>query len=215
MDAAGSAYVTGGTNSDESTFPVRGGPDLTYNGDGDAFVAKVNAAGTALVYAGYIGGAGGEAATASRWTPRAAPMSPAEPTPIESTFPVLGGPDLTYNGGRRLRGEGQRRRHSPGLRRLHRRRGTTTWARGIAVDGAGNAYVTGKTSSDESTFPEAGGPDLTYNGGYDAFVAKVGLGSTPPTDADAGGFANADGDANADGYARRSQAPGGKPWAAG
>ena len=26
-----------------------------------------------------------------------------------------------------------------------------------------------------------GGPDLTYNGGYDAFVAKVGLGSAPPT----------------------------------
>ena len=41
---------------------MRGGPDLTYNGGtsnfpDDAFVAKVNPAGTALVYAGYIGGA--------------------------------------------------------------------------------------------------------------------------------------------------------------
>jgi hypothetical protein len=35
------------------------GPDLTYNGgNSDAFVAKVNPAGTALVYAGYIGGSG-------------------------------------------------------------------------------------------------------------------------------------------------------------
>jgi hypothetical protein len=34
------------------------GPDLTHNGDTDAFVAKVNPAGTALVYAGYIGGTG-------------------------------------------------------------------------------------------------------------------------------------------------------------
>ena len=34
------------------------GPDLTYNGgDYDAFVAKVKADGTGLVYAGYIGGA--------------------------------------------------------------------------------------------------------------------------------------------------------------
>ena len=61
MDGAGNAYVTGYTSSDQATFPVRGGPDLTYNGDYDAFVAKVNAAGTALVYAGYIGGSNWDA----------------------------------------------------------------------------------------------------------------------------------------------------------
>jgi len=44
---------------------------------------------------------------------------------------------------------------------------------GIAVDGSGNAYMTGSTTSREATFPETGGPDLTHNGGYDAFVAKV------------------------------------------
>ncbi len=46
-------------DSTETTFPVTVGPDLTFNGisDGwDAFVAKVNAAGTGLVYCGYIGG---------------------------------------------------------------------------------------------------------------------------------------------------------------
>ena len=33
------------------------GPNLTFNGGTtDAFVAKVNVSGTALVYAGYIGG---------------------------------------------------------------------------------------------------------------------------------------------------------------
>ena len=36
--------------SNEQTFPVVTGPDLTHNGSGwDGFVAKVNAAGTALV----------------------------------------------------------------------------------------------------------------------------------------------------------------------
>ncbi len=39
-------------------FRTIDGPDLTYNGDRDAFVAKVNASGTALVYCGYIGGSG-------------------------------------------------------------------------------------------------------------------------------------------------------------
>src|SRR5207249_8535543 len=56
VDIAGNAYVTGFTTSTEATFPGTVGPDLTYNGNLDAFVAKVNAAGTALLYAGYIGG---------------------------------------------------------------------------------------------------------------------------------------------------------------
>src|SRR5205085_11003670 len=35
------------------------------------------------------------------------------------------------------------------------------------------AYVTGSTDSTEATFPEAGGPQLVFNGATDAFVAKV------------------------------------------
>ena len=43
---------------------------------------------------------------------------------------------------------------------------------GIAVDGAGNAYVTGHTASTD--FPTtAGAFDTTYNGGDDAFVTKL------------------------------------------
>jgi hypothetical protein len=44
---------------------------------------------------------------------------------------------------------------------------------GIAVDAMGAAYITGYTDSTEATFPVAVGPDLTHNGGVDAFVAKV------------------------------------------
>ncbi len=54
-----------------------------------------------------------------------------------------------------------------------------------------NAYVTGNTNSSESDFfPVTVGPDLTYNGGSDAFVAKIGLGpsisSISPSSAVAG-----------------------------
>ena len=43
----------------------------------------------------------------------------------------------------------------------------------IAVDGAGEAYVTGKTSSED--FPASLGPgyDTSHNGGADAFVVKL------------------------------------------
>jgi hypothetical protein len=105
VDGASNTYVTGWVESTEATFPVVGGPDLTHNGYGDAFVAKVRADGTGLVYAGYIGGS-------------------------------------SYD------------------------RGV-----GIAVDGAGNAYVTGYTYSTGTTFPVVDGPDLTHNGGGDTFVA--------------------------------------------
>jgi hypothetical protein len=49
---------------------------------------------------------------------------------------------------------------------------------GIAVDASGNAYVTGVTWS--SDFPAVVGPDTSHNGGWDAFVAKVGAGGGGP-----------------------------------
>ncbi len=108
VDAAGNAYVTGYTDSGD--FPTVAEPDTSYNGGGykDAFVVKVNPSGTALLYAGFLGGSNGE----------------------------------TGNG--------------------------------IAVDAAGNAYVTGYTYS--SDFPTNAGPYTSHNGDTDAFVVKVGAG---------------------------------------
>ena len=64
IDAAGNAYVTGQTKS--SNFPTTGGAfDRTFNVDTcprcgidqyDAFVTKLNAAGSALVYSTFLGG---------------------------------------------------------------------------------------------------------------------------------------------------------------
>ena len=76
VDSTGNAYITGEAESSEATFPVTVGPDLTFNGF-DAFVAKVNASGTALDYAGYIGGSGEIEVMALPWTPRATPTLPA------------------------------------------------------------------------------------------------------------------------------------------
>jgi len=60
VDVAGNGYLMGNTESTEASFPVTVGPDLTFNGDRDVFVAKVNTLGTALDYCGYIGGSGDE-----------------------------------------------------------------------------------------------------------------------------------------------------------
>jgi hypothetical protein len=57
VDAAGNAYVTGFTNS--SNFPTASPLQVT-NAGGDAFVAKLNAAGNTLLYSTYLGGSGGD-----------------------------------------------------------------------------------------------------------------------------------------------------------
>ncbi|MFH0901287.1 MAG: SBBP repeat-containing protein, partial [Pseudomonadota bacterium] len=49
--------------------------------------------------------------------------------------------------------------------------GGSTSGRDIAVDSAGNVYVTGETVS--ADFPASGGFDTTYGGSMDAFVVKV------------------------------------------
>ncbi len=60
VDTAGSAYVTGGTRS--TNFPTTPGAfDVSTNG-GDAFVVKLNPAGSALAYATFLGGAIGDEA---------------------------------------------------------------------------------------------------------------------------------------------------------
>ena len=61
MDATGTAYVTGYTLDE---LPDRRAPSRPRIGGGDdAFVTKLNAAGTALVYSTYLGGSGTDVGT--------------------------------------------------------------------------------------------------------------------------------------------------------
>ena len=180
VDSAGNAYVTGETDSTEATFPVTGGPDLTYNGApyDDAFVAKVNAAGTRLIYCGYIGGNGYEYGRGIAVDISGNAYVTGYTNSSEASFPVIIGPDLTYNGSGFYEGDafvvkvsatGSSLVYAGYIGGSGRDEGTA-----IVVDSAGNTYVTGATNSTEATFPVMGGPDLTYNGGvWDAFVVKV------------------------------------------
>jgi len=62
VDAAGNAYVSGNTAS--TNFPTTSGAFRTTNsGDLDAFVAKLNSTGSALVYSTYLGGGGEDSAS--------------------------------------------------------------------------------------------------------------------------------------------------------
>ncbi|MEK7183943.1 MAG: SBBP repeat-containing protein, partial [Patescibacteria group bacterium] len=56
IDSSGNAYVGGQTKS--SDFPTSSPYQGTFGGTEDAFVTKMNAAGTALIYSTYVGGTG-------------------------------------------------------------------------------------------------------------------------------------------------------------
>jgi hypothetical protein len=180
VDGAGNAYITGYTDNSEASFPVTVGPDLTWNGgSSDAFVAKVNADGSALGYCGYIGGGpGGLGPGNDRGNGIAADLLgnayvTGQTDSSEASFPAAVGPDLTWNGGNdafaaKVNSAGTRLVYCGYIGGPEEDVGL-----GIALDGSGDAYVTGYTFSAATAFPVTIGPDLTYNSGEDAFVARI------------------------------------------
>lgn len=173
-DDRGYAYVTGSTDSPEC-FPLLRGPDLTWNGGGaDAFITKIYPDGSALVYSGFIGGAGIDDAIAVALDPRGSAYVVGLTNSDQTTFPVLGGPMLAYNGGdwdvfvTRVHPNGAGLVYSGFLGGQGR-----DVPADIAVDAFGNAYILGDTDSTQSSFPVVIGPDLTFNGVKDAFVTKL------------------------------------------
>ncbi len=181
VDTAENVYITGSVSpaSDvDVSFPATVGPDLSYNGgNADPFVAKINAAGTALVYCGYLGGGGND------WG-NAIAVDGQRNAYVVGTgqdFPTSGGPDTTFNGADfdafivKVNPQGTALVYS-GFIGSNGNDGATS----VAVDQQGNAYVGGNTSFSQNSFPDGdgfgpvNGFDKTYNGGeFDGFIAKV------------------------------------------
>jgi hypothetical protein len=168
VDGGGNAYVTGYTKS--SDFPTEDAFDPSHNGIYDAFVVKLDPNGSSLVYGTFIGGSGhdggsdiavdgGGNAYVTGFTDSSnfPTTSRAFDTSLDGPFDAFvvkldpNGSSLVYGafiGGSEYE-----------------------WGYGIAVDGAGNAYVTGETES--SNFPTEDAFDPSHNGSYDAFVVKL------------------------------------------
>ena len=172
LDAAGNSYVTGRTISD--TLPGGSGTRATY----DAFVVKLNPAGSQAIYTTFIGGndddgSNGIAVDASGQAYIAGYTR-------STNLPVLNAYQTTLRGWQdafigKLTAAGT-------LAYLTYLGGTAAYSgvagpyndavTGIAINSAGEAYVTGPTNSRD--FPVVNAFLGTYGGGLiDLFVAKL------------------------------------------
>jgi uncharacterized repeat protein (TIGR01451 family) len=179
VDVDGQAYVTGSTTSLDLPATA-GGYDETANGAVDAFVSKLSANGSALLYSTYLGGAGADEGRAiaidqdgnAYVTGLAQAGFPTTPLSYSPSY-NNGGSDAFVA---KLDATGSVLLYSTFLGG-----GLADEGHGIAVDLVGNVYITGQTSS--SPFPTTPGAfDSTLGGASDAFVTKLNPAGSGPAD---------------------------------
>src|SRR6266446_230913 len=165
---AGSAYVVGQTFS--TNFPVANAFSSTQNSSIDAFVTKLNAAGSALDFSTYLGGNNEDKALGVAVDSAGGVYITGFTS--SSNFPIVGAPQSTYGGGTtdafvtQLNAAGTSLVYSTYLGGTANEQGN-----GIAVDASGNTYVVGTTSS--NNFPTANAFQVARKGSNDAFFTKI------------------------------------------
>ena len=166
VDAAGQAYVTGQTLS--TNFPTVNPVQATFGGSTDAFVTKLSAAGSSLLYSTYLGGNSDESGNGIAVD--AAGSAYVTGSTGSSNFPTVNPVQTTNRNGdafvTKLSAAGSSLLYSTYLGGSGGEGGD-----GIAVDAAGSAYVTGVT--DSTDFPTANPLQATNGGFSDVFVAKL------------------------------------------
>ena len=168
VDATGSAYVAGLTDS--LNFPTTlGAFQLTSAGGADAFVTKLDPSGSILLYSTYLGGSNDDGAAGI--TVDAVGSAYVAGFSNSSNFPTTVGAFQTTRVDFQ---EGFVTKLNPvgsGLVYSTYHRGTNGIS-GVALDAAGNAYVTGETNL--TNLPTTLGAFQPSNsGGADAYVSKL------------------------------------------
>jgi fibronectin type 3 domain-containing protein len=172
LDGVGNVWFTGRTSS--GNFPTT--PDAlngSLNAAPDAYIAQLAANGNALLYSTYLGGGGYDAghalaldATGNVWfTGTTSADFPVTPDAINSTDP--GGWDAFVA---QITADGTSLRYSTYLGG-----DANDMGHDLAVDAAGNIWVTGYTANHATTdFPiSPTAYDPTHNGGDDAFLCAL------------------------------------------
>jgi hypothetical protein len=169
LDTSGNTFLAGFTDSPD--FPTTPGVlQGTYGGNQDAFLAALNASGSGLLYATYLGGSGSD--TAEGIAVDASDNAVVVGYTDSSNFPLASALQTAYGGGgddafvSKVNATGTTLLFSTYLGGSG-----TDQASAVALDTSGNVYVTGLTGS--SNFPTVNPFQGSLAGGTDAFVSKL------------------------------------------
>jgi hypothetical protein len=171
IDNSGNAYVTGVTNSTDYNITA-GAFQTTIAGFSDVFVTQLNSTGTGLIYSTYIGGSNEDGGysiaiddSGNAYITGFTTSTDYDITP--GTFQTTGGGSNTDVFVTKLNSTGTGLIYSTYIGGSSNDVGYS-----IAIDGSGNAYITGETySTDYDTTP--GAFQATNVGIYDVFVTKL------------------------------------------
>ncbi|MFX0061787.1 MAG: SBBP repeat-containing protein [Candidatus Hermodarchaeota archaeon] len=174
VDSAGNAYVTGTTESTD--FPTTPGTiNETLNGGVDTFVCKLSADGASLVYSTFLGGGGEDRGEAIAVDSAGNAYVTGRTWNASTKFPTTAGAFNETHSGLfdvfvcKLSADGASLLYSTFLGGTGDDEGY-----GLALDSAGNAYVTGTTENDTIDFPTtAGAFNETHSGVRDVFICKL------------------------------------------
>jgi hypothetical protein len=174
VDGAGNAYVTGETTSPD--FPTTPGGYQVALALVDAFVTKLNATGTALLYSSYFGGSAIERGYAIAVDNHGSAYVTGDTT--STNLPVQNAFQPTYGG---VGGDSFVAKFDPsqvGAASLvyssYLGGSDGEEATGVTVDGSGNAYVSGYTASTD--FPTKNpfqAQNRSKKGMYDTYLTKI------------------------------------------
>jgi hypothetical protein len=171
VDAGGYAYVVGDTNS--VNFPASG-MERSLRGGQDAFVAKLAADGSRLVYSTYLGGSnddhGAAIAVDSATTVYVTGSTWSTDFPMMNAFqPRLAGGEDAFVA--RLSADGNALLFATYLGGTLGTMSYPETGQAIALDAQGSAYIAGTTSS--ADFPVLHPVQASLRGSLDAFVSKL------------------------------------------
>ncbi len=168
VDATGNAYVTGYTASTD--FPLQSPFRGSNAASVDAFVTKINAAGSALVYSTYLGGSGTDYGTAIAVDSSGSAYVTGIVT--SDDFPVVNAIDNKL--GSHAVDDAFVTKFNPSGSALvystYLGGGSADDPYALALDQAGNVYITGRTNS--SDFPLTN-PIQTTRTAFDMFVTEI------------------------------------------
>jgi hypothetical protein len=171
VDSSGNIYVAGGTFS--VNFPLAAPFQATNGGSQDAFVTKISTS-PQIVYSTYLGGSGGQVGAPEQANAIAVDATGAAyvtGVTNSTNFPVTAGVFQTAFTGVQDAFIAKLNPAGSPVYSTYLGGSSFDWASGIAVDSAGNAYVTGYTAS--AGFPVVGAVQAAFNGFYDAFVSEL------------------------------------------